>query len=487
MKFRKTTVASSIILAVLAGQVSIANAQTAIKDDNPSVQSDFMIAAVGNVINLTQSAPVGNAVGNEALLMQEGDFNGLDVTIVGDANMVDAEQFGDGNIIYGVITGDENAVELYQNGIENDAEIVIEGSFNEVEISQMGDGGPFGFIFNRSINDITGDGNLLVVDQGDGGNWANNSITGFDNEVEITQTEDWQESYIRTLVGDGNEVEVYQGGYYNVADIAEITGNDNDVRLESDGDYNRIYGYVYGDDNTIDFEQSGDDNYAELGIFEGDGSSAEITQMGTLNEANIDNLGDSSDYEITQIGYGNIGYTGSIGGSNDFSVFQNGDLNLASTVNFDGFDNEVSISQQGDENTLLAEAGVGEDGVSGYYADANTINAEQMGNQNDAVIRLGGSNDSHLNTLDVAQSGDLNVLDLLIDGSDNSIDILQEGNDNWIVGEEALAMTITGDGMSLSISQVGNDNLVTGSMSGTGGSISVSQVGDYNVASITQL
>lgn len=133
-----------------------------------SAAADFLAAAEGNSITLTQTAPEGNEIGNESVLSQEGDLNVIDVEVVGDANEVMASQMQTGNTFLTSISGNGNLVEAEQDSIQSTAEFAIEGDDNAVSLTQLGDGGPIGFIFNRSINSITGSGNTMSIVQGDG-------------------------------------------------------------------------------------------------------------------------------------------------------------------------------------------------------------------------------------------------------------------------------------------------------------------------------
>ena len=169
MNFKKSTISCAVLvtLGVLSSNALAASDDT-LKEDNNPIQTDIMVDAVDNIIILSQTST--GSVGNEVFLAQEGDFNGVDITIVGDDNVVEAVQIGSDNLALGSIVGDSNELTLYQEGFANESLTDITGNGNMVEVSQEGDGGPFGFIFNRSINTITGDDNEVVIDQGDGGN-----------------------------------------------------------------------------------------------------------------------------------------------------------------------------------------------------------------------------------------------------------------------------------------------------------------------------
>nr|WP_136251001.1 curlin [Ningiella ruwaisensis] len=481
MKYNKSIIASSLLLALSASHTVLAQ-ETAAKESDVVVQADFMANATGNVIILTQSAPEGNEIGNSSSIFQEGDFNGADIEVIGIENTVDTVQIGSDNIVVGLIQGDTNEVSVYQEGLSSVTDLSITGNANIVSIEQLGDGGPFGFIFNRSINVIEGDGNELFISSGDGGNWSDNTVFGSGNAVDVTQTEDWHESYT-TIFGDDNEISVEQGGFFTVSNVT-LEGMGNEVNVDTDGDSNRVTISAVGDTNIFDFEQTGDDNTAETGIFTGSSNVGEITQLGNANIATMDTIdGIGNQFTIFQVGDGNEGYTGAIGWLNVMSVTQVGNGNLGSTVNFDGWFNTVEIEQTGDNNIALAEAGIG---PVPFLADDNIISMVQEGNDNAAGITLATESVSIGNQIDIAQNGDLNLLDLVLNGNDASISIMQEGVGNFISAEDGSPMQLVGDAISFSVTQIGNDNLVAGSITGSG-SVSITQIGDFNEAIVTQM
>ncbi len=121
------------------------------------------------------------------------------VSVMGDANEVMVSQMQTGNAFLADVTGSGNLIEAEQDSVQSAAEFVVEGDDNALSLTQLGDGGPLGFFFNRSINTVSGSGNTMSIYQGDGGNWANNSIEGDDNSISVEQVGEWHESYVRDL------------------------------------------------------------------------------------------------------------------------------------------------------------------------------------------------------------------------------------------------------------------------------------------------
>ena len=481
---RKTKIASAVLLLATAGWAS-AQEVPASKSIDFNATADLVAAAEGNSITLTQTAPEGNEVGNVSILSQAGDDNTIIVDVVGDANEVEVTQNMTDNIFVASLEGTGNLIYAEQYSIGSVGDFIVVGDDNIIELVQLGDGGPLGLFFNRSINDVIGSGNTLSIYQGDGGNWANNVITGSNNAVIVEQTGDWHESYVRNLEGSGNYIEIIQDDFYNVADLANVIGSDNEIYIEQNGEGNNISWDMEGDLNLIEFEQDGDGNAITTGVFQGVGNELSIDQLGDDNLATVETIsGLLNVFDIEQAGEGNTAYAGVIGGLNEFTLVQLGDFNEISTVNFDGYSNIVEISQDGDYNLALAQAGIGDES---FIADGNDIIMEQEGVDNIASVELAQSAQSDFNIIDVEQSGELNLLDLLVDGSDNMVSVMQEGVGNWVTDETGGQFVISGDMNTFTVSQTGNDDLVSGSMTGNGGVISVTQVGDYNVATVSQM
>jgi len=483
VKMKRTKIASALLLVAASGWASAQEVPDS-KAVDFTANADFVAAAEGNAITLTQTAPQGNEVGNESVLSQEGDLNAIVVDVTGDANEVLASQMQSGNTLFASITGNGNFLESEQDSLDSTAEFLIEGDDNVASLVQLGDGGPFGFIFSRSINSISGSGNTLSIYQGDGGNWANNAIFGNDNAVFVDQSGDWHESYVRELSGDANEIDVVQDGFYNISDLTVI-GSDNEIEIDQDGDDNVIGWSMVGDANVLEFEQDGNGNEIATGAFDGSDNEVNIDQIGDINLATVETIGGiANTFEINQVGTSNIAYAGVIGLFNEFDLTQVGDANEISAVNFDGFFNTVEIEQDGDANLALAQAGIGE---STFIADGNIIEMSQEGIENVASVELASNANSNFNEIMVSQSGELNLLDLLVNGNDNIISVMQEGVGNWVTDESGGQFAITGDANTFEVTQMGNDNLVTGSITGNGGTVSVTQVGDYNVATVVQM
>ena len=177
MKLNKSLITCAVMMALGAGQSAFA--QT--KQISNEIQSDLMINAVGNVIELSQTSGLGATFGNEVIINQEGDQNGTDISVDGDDNLTDVTQLGQDNLALSTSTGDGNEQLISQDGELNQVDNTIRGNDNYIEVSQEG-GGYLG-IGNQVINVVDGESNTVTVEQGDGGHWAyNRNMKGRDRK-----------------------------------------------------------------------------------------------------------------------------------------------------------------------------------------------------------------------------------------------------------------------------------------------------------------
>jgi len=166
-----------------------------------------------------------------------------------------------------------------------------------------------------------------------------------------------------------------------------------------------------------------------------------ISQVGTGNEANVEQTAPNAYASVTQDGDQNdadIAQTGS--GTDYVDASQSGTANFARVEQSGSGQNVAYISQQGSNNWL--------------WSDQNAVGAVYNG------ARL-------------SQTGNGNDMQLTQDGSDNLADLSQEGDDNGMtavqLGEGSrLAWVQQGDGLSdLQITQMGG--------AATGGQLLITQ------------
>jgi hypothetical protein len=172
-----------------------------------------------------------------------------------------------------------------------------------------------------------------------------------------------------------------------------------------------------------------------------------ISQVGTGNEASVQQTAPNAYARVTQDGDQNdadIAQTGS--GTDYVDASQSGTSNFARIHQSGSGQNVAYVSQQGNDNWL--------------WSNQNAVGAVYNG------ARL-------------SQTGNRNDMQLLQDGSDNLADLSQEGDDNGMtavqLGEgNRLAWVQQGDGLSdLQITQTGGDStggqmLITQTIVGSG-------------------
>jgi len=481
MKLKKSLVTCAVFMALGLTQTAFAKEDS--KQAQNLIQTDIIASATGNVIVLKQTSQEGATFGNNVLLAQEGDTNGIDAAVDGEANETEIVQIGVDNIAISNSVGDSNTQVILQAGESNGASIEVTGDNNMLNISQEG-AGYFG-IGNEAVNVINGSDNEVIMEQSDGGHWSyNKNMEGSANIVETSQAGVWGEIHIDAVLGDNNEIEMSQDGYWNAARITNLQGNDNELSLLQDGDRNQTtIAELVGDENEIEIDQDGNYNIVESTIFLGNHNNVSVDQVEDSNSSSFDIIGDENEMSIAQAGMENISYVGAIGSGNDFNVMQVGDLNESHIVNFNGYENDIDVIQAGDENVAVIQASAVDNTLT---TDGNDIMLSQDGSENDAVVNMSTIINSNENTIDIAQNGDLNSLDILVEGSGHSIDIAQNGDENMIIGANGEAMLIGGVEIDLTINQSGTGNLVEGSLISAMGSVSITQVGDWNSATIIQ-
>ena len=154
-------------------------------------------------------------------------------------------------------------------------------------------------------------------------------------------------------------------------------------------------------DNTISVSQTGIDNYVGAASFGGGDSVTTITQTGDRNTVgespNASNnhgtgigsgtYGSDNVLNIVQNGTDNTAYADSSNDSSIVDIAQNGELNDATVESWWGTDNEIFVSQ------------VGNNHVTDVYVDGgsnNHVNVNQTDSFNTAIVTSVGSSNTVL-------------------------------------------------------------------------------------------
>lgn len=243
---------------------------------------------------------------------------------------------------------------------------------------------------------------------------------------------------------------------------------------------------------------------------EGDNQDSYVEQVGSTNEADVDQFTDNSgtqESDIIQLGSENVATVnqsqtgGGNNGLNSAYIEQDGDNNEATqTQNAPGYNGGQSVwgLQEGSGNTLNQSTG------SGYtlslnaeqYGTSNTADQDasgahnhgevyQDGESNEAVQNLSGSNNGYMGDIiliDQNGVGNYASQDFTGHGSshNNNAEVIQLGDDNeaWQLGN--------GRNLNATVSQDGMGNWSTQEQWGNGHSSSVTQTGDNNTADVMQ-
>jgi hypothetical protein len=378
------------------------------------------------------------------------------------------------NASYVAQDGDGNVTLVTQSGIKHEA-----GSAAAV-MGQDGDN-------NRLVIDQTnaGSGNI-------GGNVAGTSGLGIDqignfNILEITQSD--QKNAVRQVQQIGSNA----GTELSNRAIVSQTHNSQVSRIlqQNEGD-----GSDAANANVIDVLQGGTGN--KIGTLSGFGPTVGLTQIGTANDMNIDQL--SSHNEMT--------LAVQDGERNALTVLQQtGNSNDALRLDQIGDDNIISVRQTGANNAVsnVYQTGDGNAGTIDQVGDYNAAAITQSGDDNDtSVVQTGNSNDVLVaetgdgNLLSIIQTGNSNDVSVTLDGDNNNAssfaaffgaagglmpgDIVQTGNDN----QATLTTGLFADNNVFAFKQDGNGNQVTGAIDGDANQALVIQVGNTNLVSFSQ-
>jgi len=237
-----------------------------------------------------------------------------------------------------------------------------------------------------------------------------------------------------------NEIYVYQVGD-NIDLTISQDGEDNEVTGLSGGTSNAI---ISGSNTSTTYTQTGDRNAVKVYVSAGNGITKAI-QTGNDNEARLDCHGNNCVLDVTQTGDDN--YVSA-------EVGNGGDYDQSITITQDGDDNTAIVEANGDDNTIVVDQDGNNHMVYGYgntpvTGDRNTLTITQNGSQYEqAEVKIVGND----NTVDGYQGGggESNFGRLILTGDDNNVKIWQgkqiDGTtDSTEGGDHDAFVTITGD------------------------------------------
>ena len=416
------------------------------------------------------SVGIAEAFGNDNThyIQQTGVGAQSQMTATGDSNSMTVMQHETGGFIthraVSDVTGDNNTVEITQdqNGQWGYAREVA-GSDNTIVIEQVGDN------WNEAYVDrLQGDNNSVEISQDGYYNIASvKDMVSSDSSISITQTGDRQRLNVDNLTGDGNVLDIEQHG-------GGTTGNS--LNAED----------MAGGDNTIVAVQDGAANSITLAANDEGGNTYQNFQEGDNNESVMESVGTGNDFWVEQVGDSNIAYVGAAGDDNNGAIDQYGNGNEAAIAEFSGSGNTMDILQDGDDNVAVIEMSNGAEATVSDNNDLMMTQEGSMNDMlltvgfvldsSGNAVEMSQAGDD--NSMDISLEGEDNVLNFSQEGSFNMIGGLSEGDSD--------SFLVAGYEKTVEINQVGMGNVVGGSLLGIGSSVSITQVGDYNTASVTQ-
>lgn len=362
--------------------------------------------------------------------------NTSDTKQIGDGNQISVEQTGTGNLVGRVATGPTGGAAVTyssQTGDNNQATVTQEGTSNtaffEQGVSYKTSTLPYG-------GALTGDGNIITIDQSGIKNLAWGYSLGNENHVIVTQA------------GDGTVDAINQAGHW-------LWGNGNHAtQSQTGGIGNYAYSAANSSGNTSNITQIGGTNQGTtsqgwIGYAGMDGNTATIYQKGESNIVSLPSIFVLSGYTSDLYGKGIQQY----GAGNEGTVNQGTELQAANS-------NNAAIWQFGDDNT----------GTINQYSSFNTAYLIQLGASNDASIT---QEDGTGNVVNLKQTDDAEAT------------ILQHGTGNVVKGIGLDEMATSFDGSFLDVEQWGTTNTLN-LQQADGASATVYQNGTSNVATVIQ-
>ena len=261
------------------------------------------------ILVLSAMASLGHAADNSIYIDQSGDFNNITINQDGAGNQVRGLSAVGSNdpTAPALIRGNGVNVNVNQVGTNNKLNLGIDanmGSSKSVDFtySTVNQGNLTGnnnvATFQLGTTSIKAIDTIVNVTQLNGGNTANVSMTGTDNQLTATQSGGGA-TLISSVAADGTR-----------QDITTAGGTGNSVTTNLTGNNGNVYVNVMGATNTVDIAQSGSGgstgHQAWMDI-NGTGNGVTLAQSGS-NNANVFNL--------------RVGSAGSAASTNTYNVTQ---------------------------------------------------------------------------------------------------------------------------------------------------------------------
>jgi hypothetical protein len=243
------------------------------------------------ILVLSAMASLGHAADNSIYIDQAGDFANITINQDGAGNQVRGLSAVSSNdpTAPAIIRGDNVNVNVNQTGSTNKLNLGIDATMGtnasvNFTYSTVNSGNLIGSnntaTFQLGTSSSRASDTIVGVTQLNGGNTANVSIVGSDNQLTATQT-GGSATLISTVDASGTRQDITTSG-----------GTANSVTTNLTGNNGNVYVKVEGATNTVDIAQSGSGgstgHQAWMDI-NGTGNNVTLSQTGTSN-ANVFNL-----------------------------------------------------------------------------------------------------------------------------------------------------------------------------------------------------
>jgi len=244
----------------------LANGSVQLTDYDPSAPP---APTYSSSISSAQQTSVNNSrsvthSGNGIYISQVGDHNTLNITQQGTDNLIAGFPSSTQSVSTADITGDNNTTTMNQTGNNNVILFEITGDYNDTTVDQ---GGASGADDNRAEFLIGGDYNTIDITQhhndgmGNNGHYLGLALSGNNNNVLTSQTDDGDKIGFIAITGDDNDIDLYQKG----------TGS-HYVEIE------------VGSDQTVDVFQDGTGNHNASISMTGYSATLDLTQDSSTNQ-----------------------------------------------------------------------------------------------------------------------------------------------------------------------------------------------------------
>ncbi len=435
-----------------------------------------------------------------------GNTNGIVLHDATNTGVLQVRQVGANNEATGIAIGNGNKLNISQVGNANIlrpavvlprmwGDVLIDGNTNTLTVKQSGDNN------TAEVAQLGDDNRMGITSQGGDVKATQHGIAN-KLTTTITNTSTIDKSMVTTSQkGENNTTTVSAKGSKNAIFTEQGWGNKNTLSVTVDGDNNAIgddthsigqqyetkngviKAIVKGSNNRVLTNQGHTDGDNIALSLTGNGNTAGIVQgidvyqgSVTTNKSTVTLKGDDNHIDTMQGGHKNVVSAGMQGNSQYASVYQDGDSNTArlSLIGNNGLGTDpVSAQQFGNTNTMnLTRNG-----------DNHSFSGHQTGNTNTMNLTTGSSTKpTRGNELFGIQEGDTNVASVSLNGDDDAAYTIQRGTNNRATA------TVQASGQKENvISQNGIGNRATiNAGAGAGGEVTAAQFGNANSATLAR-